>query len=380
MIHEIAMFERSEMKVNYKNIRNNYKILTEAAGGRVIPVIKGNAQNAGAFDTLNSIKDLMKENNVEYVAVATLDEAIALNNEIRANGTEDLKDIKIIVLGVYNPISTKYLEENIITTISSLGHLKRVKDNVEKGQTVKIALALNTGMNRLGLKTIEEIDEVLNYIEKNNHIFSIDIIFSHFANAENKHDYEMQRSKAKKFIGYIRGIRGIHVPFTMSASYAAAKYGKMGFEDYVKIGQLLYNQIDDSPVKGLKDGFSVKSYITQITDVKAGEGVGYGFDFVTKENTKIGVVPLGYADGIPRFYNGLVRIGDKEYPTAGRTCMDQLMVDLGKDSEVELFEVVELFGDKLDLSKIQNKTGFTPIEMVTRVNHRIKDKKIKCFD
>jgi alanine racemase len=165
---------------------------------------------------------------------------------------------------------------------------------------------------------------------------------------------------------------------TAANSGATVSYRKAHF-DMVRPGILLYGYEDE----GIADRLDVKpvmeltTRLVHIKKVRAGAQVSYGRTWTASQDTFIGVLPLGYADGLPRLLSGrdfYVVAGGKERPLVGRVCMDQCMIDLGPAGDVARYAEVTVFGGArpaLDAADIARKVGTIPYEICCNINKRV---------
>jgi alanine racemase len=128
---------------------------------------------------------------------------------------------------------------------------------------------------------------------------------------------------------------------------------------------------------GLREAMRLVSRLSLVKDCPAGQGVSYGHTYTTRADTRLGLVPMGYSDGIPRHASGAgpVRVGDRTFTVAGRVCMDQFVLDLGADSPAVAGDEVVLFGvgargepTAQDWARAAQTINY---EIVTRVGARV---------
>jgi alanine racemase len=206
-------------------------------------------------------------------------------------------------------------------------------------------------------------------------------IMSQFSTTEEKDkDFAgIQLSLFKKTVERIEEFNGGRLIRSIANSGAVLGLPQSYF-DQVRVGILMYGiypseklpkKVEVNPV------MSLKSKIVQIKDVEKGTSVGYGRSFMTKRKTRIGTIPLGYADGYPRLLSnrGEVLIKGKRAPIIGRVCMDAFMVDLNSIPKVRIGEEVVLLGkqgkEKIDAHQIGNWTESFSYEIVSRMGKRL---------
>ena len=309
-----------KIKSNVKKIKNKYNDYEYYFG-----VVKADCYGLGYAKTVKSII----EGGVNYLAVATYEEAIIVRNEF--------KEIPILCLGI---IPKEYLEEsiknNITITINSLEYLNEIKS--ELNENVKVHIKLNTGMNRLGISNEEELKEVYEILE--NSKINIEGIYSHIYDACNEERYQKQIEKFQELIKEI-DIEKIKIRH-IAASETIVNYEKPSYINGCRFGIIMYGFTKEN--LNLESTFKLKSEVIQINTLEEGETVGYGGMYTAIEKTKIAVVPIGYADGIIRRNTGRdVFINDRRYKIVGNICMDMMFIKV--DDEVKVHDTVEILKD-----------------------------------
>ena len=209
-------------------------------------------------------------------------------------------------------------------------------------------------------------------------------IWSHFARADEP-DKLMNQEQLSLFEEKVNQAKaaGIDAEFIHIANSAALFTNKSAHRNIIRSGIALYGlspdikTIGDSSSLGLKPAMKLKAKLNLVKDVKAGSSVGYGGTAVLQSDTKLGVVALGYADGIPRNTNNLagVFVTKKRAPIIGRVSMDQFVVDLGLSSTAKTGDEVIVFGDGSsgeytvdEWAKAANTINY---EIITRIGPRV---------
>ena len=314
-------------------------------------VVKANCYGCGDITLIKNIIN----NGCNYLAVATLDEALYIRKEI--------KDIPILCLGV---IPSNYIElckkENITVTINSLNYLNEIiKYDIKD---LKIHIKINTGMNRLGINDNNELKKVIEILKQNNIL--IDGVYTHIYNASNKTSYEKQLDLFKTLIynNNLNNIKIIH----MSQSEAMVNYSKPDFVNGCRLGIIMYGFNDKMNLKSVVE---LCSEVIQIHTLKKGETVGYNAKYTAMEdNEKIAVIPIGYRDGIIRANSGrYVFINNNKYYIVGNICMDMLFVKV--DSTVKEHNVVYLLKDNNHIKYVSNYLNTIPYEILTSIGDRV---------
>lgn len=351
------------------NIREVKKRLPE--GVKLLGVVKANAYGHGAVPVASYL-----ENQVDYFATATIEEAI----ELRENGIS----APILILGYVSPSQYGDLVEYDITqTIDSYAQaLALEKEVARQNRKAKAHLAVDTGMTRIGFQVTEHDADEAAKIADLPHI-ELEGMFTHFscADQEDKTYCSMQMEKYDKMTALLAE-RGVTIPLRHICNSA----GIMEFDDHrfemVRSGIITYGIYPSEEVKkerlDLIPALSWKSHVIHVKEVGPGIGVSYGATYVTeKPMTRIATVSAGYADGYPRALSnqGCVLIHGKKAPIIGRICMDQMMVDVTDIPDVQVEDVVTLVGtdgdETITIEEIANPAARFDYEMLCDISSRV---------
>ena len=325
------------------NIKEVKKRLPE--GVKLLGVVKANAYGHGAVPVASYL-----ENQVDYFATATIEEAI----ELRENSIS----APILILGYVSPSQYGDLVEyNITQTIDSYAQaLALEKEAARRNRKAKVHLAVDTGMTRIGFQVTENDADEAAKIAGLPHL-ELEGMFTHFscADQEDKTYCAMQMEKYDKMTELLAK-RGVTIPLRHICNSA----GIMEFDDHrfemVRSGIITYGIYPSEEVKkerlNLIPALSWKSHVIHVKEVGPGIGVSYGATYVTeKPMTRIATVSAGYADGYPRALSnqGFVLIHGKKAPIIGRICMDQMMVDVTEIPETSEGDIATLLGGPVAL-------------------------------
>lgn len=351
------------------NIREVKKRLPE--GVKLLGVVKANAYGHGAVPVASYL-----ENQVDYFATATIEEAV----ELRENGIS----APILILGYVSPSQYGDLVEYDITqTIDSYAQaLALEKEAARQNRKAKAHLAVDTGMTRIGFQVTEHDADEAAKIADLPHI-ELEGMFTHFscADQEDKTYCSMQMEKYDKMTALLAE-RGVTIPLRHICNSA----GIMEFDDHrfemVRSGIITYGIYPSEEVKkerlDLIPALSWKSHVIHVKEVGPGIGVSYGATYVTeKPMTRIATVSAGYADGYPRALSnqGCVLIHGKKAPIIGRICMDQMMVDVTDIPDVQVEDVVTLVGtdgdETITIEEIANLAARFDYEMLCDISSRV---------
>ncbi len=349
------IYRKTYAEINLNNLYLNYKNVEKIVGNKkVIPVVKANAYGHGSLEVV----EYLFNKGVDHYAVSLLEEALELR--------EVFPLIKILVMGVSTDEAIlKAAEKNIDITISNFSQvekLKKIKENIS------INLKFDSGMNRLGFKKIEDLNNVLNELKRYSNIH-IEGIFTHFATADgDKKYYDQQTGQFEK------ALNSVDFKFGMihsSNSSSAIKYERdIDYTTHVRLGISLYGLSLDPGMDFLKNTYKLVSHISEIKYLSAGDKVGYGATYTAKNNEIIGILPIGYADGFIRKNSpGDVEIKGKRYPIIGRICMDQLFVKI--DDTITLGEQVTLFGGIITIDEVAKRLDTINYEVICQITNRV---------
>ena len=306
---------RQNIKEEIKHLRPEQKLFA---------VVKANAYGHGA---VRIAREAVKVGASGF-CVAILDEAI----ELRQAGIVQ----PILVLGV---TPEKYASLAAVNGISlavpDLKWLQEAESELSQNHLqLKIHLAVDSGMGRIGFSEDEEFIAANDFL-LNNPNFNVEGMFTHFASADSSDDsyFQSQVDRFDHFKSLLKlKPRWIHVDNT-----AASVFDKKVHSDLVRFGIGIYGlnpssnptSPDLETVIKLKPALSFVSELVQVHTIHKGQGVGYGSTYIADKDQIIGTVPVGYADGFIRKFQGFkIKVGSEYCPIVGRVCMDQLMVRL----------------------------------------------------
>lgn len=308
-------------------------------GTKVLCVIKADAYGHGAVELAHQLED-----KADYFGVAVIEEAVELR---RAGITKP-----ILILGYTSPTQDDLLiNYNITQNIYTYDMAKHLSDRaVEFGKIVNCHIGLDTGMARVGFCDSDESVEMIKKISALPNLVT-EGIFSHYARADekNKTTALLQSERFDLFVDKLERA-GVNIPIKHLSNSAAVEELEKHY-DMVRFGISLYGlypsaEVDKSSVD-LVPAMELRTRIVNIKTVAEGCGVSYGHTFVTRRETRIATIPVGYADGYPRALSskGRVIINGQYAPIIGRVCMDQFMVDVTDISgEINVEDEVILMG------------------------------------
>lgn len=364
--------KRSWAEIRLPNIRHNYEAIRASLpeGCRFLGVVKADAYGHGALP----VAKLLQEAGADYLAVSCLDEAL----ELRRGGI----DMPILILGHTPYEYTGALIENHITqTISCLAKALEYAAEAERlGKALKIHIKLDTGMSRLGfLCSGAHFEEGVENVIRSCRLPGLvpEGIYTHFAVSdepdEASRDYTLaQFALFMNFIDAVKERGGIRFPIRHCAnSGAVVNYPQMAL-DMVRPGLLLYGYGDKGRL-GLRPCMRLVTTVSTIKFYEPGTSVSYGRRYVTDKRCRMGVLAIGYADGLPRIISNKCRFAAQGgfAPQRGSICMDMCMVDLSDLPQVDVGSEVELFGEKNDIYALSDAACTIPYELLCAVSKRV---------
>lgn len=344
----IGSFRETWAEISLDNVEHNVKTFKKLIppDTTLMAVVKADGYGHGAKEVAQTAIDA----GATYLAVAFLDEAIVL----RKAGFS----IPILVLG-YTSVDRETIETAIDYNITLTVYSREVVESIqelaqEKKNLCRIHLKIDSGMNRIGVRTAKEALQIMASITSDYLI--LEGIFTHFADAD-AIESTFVYDQFNHFMEIVSAIQkeGYTIPIKHCCNTAATIAFPEMHLDMVRVGIGLYGLY---PEEHLRDKLELKPVMTfktkpiLIKEVLAGQTISYGRTYTTTKDSIIATIPVGYADGFSRALSNQGHVTLKGYkaPIVGRVCMDQTMVDLTEIDSVDfsLNEEVVLFGDPLN--------------------------------
>jgi len=345
------------------NVKNTKKQLKQEQD--LIAVVKADGYGHGAMQVAQAALTA----GANYLAVASLDEAL----QLRAQGIT----APILVLGA-TPV--KYVEiaskQNITLTVFDRNWLQEAKRILRQTQQfVKIHIKADTGMGRLGISTVTELNELLS--EADCDCIVLEGIFTHFATAD-----ELDETHLRLQVARFEELLGT-MPTMPKMVHSSNSAGTLRFADMhytaVRLGISLYGltpsaAITDQLAFVLKPALSLHTKLVQVKQVAVGTAISYGATYQAAKTEWIGTLPIGYADGWLRKLSGqTVLIEGERVPIVGRVCMDQCMIRLPREFPVgtKVTLIGEGGNDAIRVEEIADRLETINYEVVCGLSKRV---------
>lgn len=331
-------------QVDLSAISANVAALKRLAGGaEVMAVVKADAYGHGLVPSARAAL----RGGAAWLGVAQLPEAV----ELRRAGIEapllswlhvpGQDFVEAVELGIDLGVSTTWALDQVLAAATTTG------------RTARVHLKVDTGLGRNGAWD-SDLDELLTTLASAQAERAVELVglFSHFAYADAP-QHPTVKAQQERFEGIVDQAEraGLTPEVRHLANSAATLTNPSAHYDLVRPGVSVYGL---SPVPelgapedfGLREAMRLVARLSSVKDSPAGQGVSYGHVYTTTQETRLGLVPMGYSDGVPRHATsvGPVQVGGRRYAVAGRVCMDQFVLDLGPDSTAQAGDEAVLFG------------------------------------
>jgi len=355
------------LEINLNAISHNLNFYKSKLGSKtkMMVMVKAFGYGNGGFE----IAKLLEHHNVDYLGVSFADERISLKNAGIA--------LPIMVLHPETTSFSAIIQQQLEPEIYSLKGLRAFLQiaKQKKINRFPIHIKIDTGMHRLGFEE-ENVAELISILKENTSV-KVKSILSHMATSDDleHHDFALSQIKlfeklSSKIMNELQISPLRHILNTSGISnFPEAQY------DMVRLGIGIYGISNNAEEqKYLENVGTLKSIISQIRTIDAGESVGYGRRFMATKTTKIATIPIGYADGISRSWGneiGFVVINKKKANIVGSVCMDMLMVDVSGIICKEGDQVI-IFGESPTVNFMAEQLHTIPYEVLTSISQRVK--------
>lgn len=364
--------KRTWAEISLDNIEHNYRAVKAGlpAGCRYLGVVKADAYGHGALPVAHRLEKA----GADYLAVSCLDEAL----ELRRGGVA----MPILILG-HTPVEylPELIENNVTQTVSCLAKAVEYSEAAVKyGGTLRIHIKLDTGMSRLGfLCAGRHFDEGVDGVTRSCMLPNLDPegVYTHFAVSDEPGADNRAYTQAQfdLFNRVIAGCAARGVTFRIrhcANSGAVVNYPGMAL-DMVRPGLTLYGYGDAGGRLGLKPAMRLVTTVSTVKIYDPGTDVSYGRRFRTDRPTRMGVVGIGYADGLFRAASNKCAFWTPHgfAPQRGTICMDMCMLDLTDLPDVTVGDEIEIFGANADINALAAAAGTISYELLCGVSRRV---------
>ena len=355
---------QTRLEINLNALKNNYLLFRERVGmgKKLMCMVKAFGYGSGSFESARALQALA----VDYLGVAYIDEGVALRN---AGIT-----VPIMVMNADPGAAWQMQEYRLEPVIYSFGSLEAL---IRSGvQGLKVHLEIDTGMHRLGFAP-DDIHRLALLLREVESVIEVASVFSHLAASESKDSDVFTRGQFDIFALAAKTLEEVLGKSLLK--HIENTGGILRFNDdrfsMVRLGIGLYG-VDPRGGLGeteLQPVTRMISTISQIQQVKAGEGVGYGMHGVSDCDREIAVIAAGDADGLCRSDGqgkSGVWVNGVEAPFVGNICMDMSMIDV-TNLNCKAGDEVELFGNHLRVETLAQRRNTIPYEVLTSVSQRV---------
>ena len=369
---EEPILRRTWAEIDLDALEHNYQQARRRIGPQVkyLGVVKADAYGHGAAQIARKLEAL----GADYLAVSSFDEA----RELRNAGIR----MPILILGHTPPeMVPQLIQYQITQAVSAQAKAEEYSaEAVRCGGTLKVHMKVDTGMSRLGfLVRDRHFEGGVEAIAASCALPGLDAegIFTHFA-VSDEDDEPSEAYTREQFDVFTRVLKALEAKGKRFAirhcanSGALTRYPEM-YLDMVRPGIALYGVGADAQRLGLRPVMALKSSVSTIKVYDPDTDISYGRTYHTEEKTRVGVLPIGYADG---FFRGLsnrvsVQTAHGPAPLVGRICMDMCMVDLTALPDVHVGDEVEIFGERQSVDTLAGLLDMIPYELTCSVSKRV---------
>ena len=369
--------KRTWAEISLDNLNHNYHALREKlpGGTRFLGVVKADAYGHGAVPVSRYLVEL----GAEYLAVSNIEEAI----QLRRGGIRG----PILILGYTPPeLADSLVAYGLRQEVHSLEYARQLQARLSGSKRrLRVHIKLDTGMSRLGFfaydhpKTVDELRAVAEMNE-----LQIEGVFMHFPVADSLEasDEAFCRTQYVRFTAMLDALKAVGVEPELRHccnSGASILYPQYAM-DMVRPGIATYGILPSEELRGridLRPVMQLRSTIFQIRDYAPDITISYGRTYRTEAPTRVAVVGIGYADGLPRSFSNRISflLHGKRVPQIGRICMDMCMVDVSSVPEAKVDDIVTVFGEdngaSIGVDAMAAELGTIPYELLCGINKRI---------
>lgn len=373
----MELLKRTWAEISLDNLAHNYHVLRQRVlpGTKFLGVVKADAYGHGAVPIARELASL----GAEYFAVSNVEEAL----QLRRGGLTQ----PILILGYTPPQHARTLAGlQIRQEINCIEYARELSAQLAgTGTTLQVHIKLDTGMTRLGFPAYDCPETVSEIVELSSLPgLQIEGVFAHFAVADDKSAAAVSytRKQFARFQAMLEQLAEHRIKPRLchhANSAAAILYPEYAM-DMIRPGIATYGQNPSDDLIGdmeLRPLMSLRTTISQLRTVDAGVSVSYGRTYTTPAKQRIAVLPIGYADGLPRSLSNSASflLNGKRVPVIGRICMDMCMVDVTEVPEAKVGDTVTVFGrdgdDEILVEDLARRLDMIPYELLCGIDKRV---------
>ena len=365
--------KRTWADISLDNLEYNYRSIRAhlPQGTKFLGVMKADAYGHGAVPVSRALADL----GAEYLAVSNLEEAVQIRRgEVR---------LPILILG-YTPAeyASNMIFLDITQEVHSLEYARELNEALAgTNYILNVHLKLDTGMTRIGFfaydneRTLDELRQVAQLPH-----LHIEGVFMHFCVADSRAEEDVSFTKLqyKRFMDMLSAMEGAGIKPELRHccnSGATILYPEFAL-DMVRPGIITYGNAPSEELEGaisLRPMMSLHSMIAQVRTVPAGTDISYGRLYRTTHDTRVAVLPIGYADGLHRALSNQIEVLTPygRAKQVGRICMDMCMIDVTDLPQVKSGDEVEIFGEHILCADDAALCDTIPYELMCAVSKRV---------
>ena len=368
-----STLKRTWAEVDLDALAHNYEVICRHVGEKtkLLGVIKADAYGHGAVPVAKELEAL----GASYLAVSNIDEC----EEVRLGGVA----LPVLMLG-FTPAdqAERILALDMTQAVQSLDIAEAFSDAAVKcGKKMKVHIKLDTGMGRLGFLCDEaHFDESLRDILAVLRLPGLDVegVFTHFcvADEEGEENVAFTRTQHERFLRMIVEAE-TRSGFRFRLRHCCNAGGIVCYPewagDMVRCGIILYGSGGLAEKMGMEPVMSLKTRVATVRDLAPGTSVSYGRTYFTERESRIAVLPIGYADGLHRTLSNRMEVLTPygRAKQVGRICMDMCMIDVTDIPDAAVGSQVEIFGPDNDITALSDAAGTIPYELLCAVSKRV---------
>ena len=368
-----SALKRTWAEIDLDALEHNYRTLRAHVGPQVkfLGVVKADSYGHGCIE----VSHLLQELGADYLAVSSVDEAA----ELRGHGIT----MPILILGYTPAYEVETLIELHVTQAVTSPESARAYSAaaVRCGAVLKVHIKADTGMSRVGfLCQGDHFAQAVSDITETCMLPGLEVegIFTHFAVSDEPDPESVAYTQGqldlfRRTIAAVEQRWGCRFALRHCANTGATANWPGAWMDMIRPGLLLYGCGDLAAPLGLKPVMRLKTNIGIVKTYDPGTTVSYGRIFRAERTTRMGVVPIGYADGLFRILSNRCTMMTAEGPAPqrGRICMDMCMIDLTDLPGIGAGDEVEVFGEHISVNDVAALAGTIPYEITCAVSKRV---------